>query len=120
VGKASEGGLGKVVAELGVPGLALLIVLGIAICHHLWKVAREAGRGGQRRAHYAYGMIAFLVANAVMFAVAHQVFGDPLVLYVIGLALGIAFAVPEMREGSRSRAPKEPPLRATVHAGPPR
>jgi hypothetical protein len=65
-------------------------------------------------------MIAFLVANAVMFAVAHQVFGDPLVLYVIGLALGIAFAIPRMREDSRPRVPKEQPLRATLHAGPPR
>ncbi|HEU4464663.1 MAG TPA: hypothetical protein VFS53_06420 [Gemmatimonadota bacterium] len=120
VGRASEGGFGKVVAELGVPGLVLLFALGIAVGHHLWKVAREAGRGGQRRAHYGYGMIAFLFANAVMFAVAHQVFGDPLVLYVIGLALGIAFAIPHMREGSRPRVPKEQPLRATLHAGPPR
>ncbi|HET9334701.1 MAG TPA: hypothetical protein VFQ21_14085 [Gemmatimonadota bacterium] len=120
VGMASEGGLGKVLAELGVPGLVLLFWLGIAISLRLWKVARSASRGGQRRVHYAYGMGAFLFANAVMFAVAHQVFGDPLVLYVIGLALGVAFAVPDMREGSRPQVPKEQPLHATIHAGPPR
>lgn len=119
VGRASEGGLGKVVAELGVPGLVLLVGVGLAVCYHLWTVARAAGPGGARRAHYAFGMIAVLFANAVMFAVAHQVYGDPLVLYVIGLAAGIAFAIPGMREGARPRAP-DPPVRATVSAGPPR
>ena len=120
VGRASEGGLGKVVAELGVPGLVLLVGVGIAVCYHLWTVARDAGPGGSRRAHYAFGMIAVLFANAVMFAVAHQVYGDPLVLYVIGLAAGIAFAIPGMREGARPRRPPDLPVRATVCAGPPR
>lgn len=120
VGRASEGGLGKVVAELGVPGLVLLLGLGVAVCYHLWTVAREAGRGGPRRAHFAFGMIAVLFANAVMFAVAHQVYGDPLVLYVIGLAAGIAFAVPGMREGARPRRPRDVPVRAAVSVGRPR
>ena len=35
-------------------------------------------------------------------------------------SLGIAFAVPEMREGPRPRRRAEPSLRPTIHAGPPR
>jgi len=103
VGRSSEGGIGKVVAELGVPGLIGLLLIGITAAHHLWTVAREAARGGTRRAHYAHAMIAFLFANAVLFAVAHQVFGDPLVLYILGLVLGMTFAVPHMREGAAPR-----------------
>ena len=99
VGQAAEGGLGKVAAELGVPGLLVLPALVFAAGLHLWKIARGAGRGGSRRAHYAYGLIAFLSANAIMFAVAHQIFGDPLVLYMIGLGLGMALAIPGMRGG---------------------
>lgn len=103
VGHSAEGGLGKVVAELGLPGLVILLVLGVALGRYLWGVAREAGRGGYRRVRYAYGLIAFLFANAVMFAVAHQIFGDPLVLYMIGFVLGMAFAIPTMRDGARLR-----------------
>lgn len=112
VGRSSEGGIGKVVAELGVPGLVMLAVMGVGLAYYLWKVARAATRGGGRRANYAYGMIAFLFANAVMFAVAHQVFGDPLVLYVIGLVTGMTFAIPHMSEvpvHPRGRWPSEGP-----------
>jgi hypothetical protein len=109
VGQSAEGGLGKVAAELGVPGLLLLPALVIATAVHLWKIARRAGRGGYRRAHYAYGLIAFLFANAVMFAVAHQIFGDPLVLYMIGLVLGMAFAIPGMWGGAPPRRRERPP-----------
>lgn len=121
VGRAAEGGLGKVVAELGVPGLVGLLLIGIATVHHLWTVAREASRGGHRRAEYAYGMIAFLCANAVLFVVAHQVFGDPLVLFMIGFALGMAFAIPHMREGPPlSRGGRGARHSAAVPAGLPR
>ncbi|MGH7565428.1 MAG: O-antigen ligase family protein [Gemmatimonadota bacterium] len=113
VGSAAEGGLGKVVAELGVPGLVILLVLGVALGRYLWGVARMASRRGYRRAHYAYSLIAFLFANAVMYAVAHQIFGDPLVLYMIGFVLGMAFAVPIMGEGTASRPRERPPAEAT-------
>lgn len=109
VGYSAEGGLGKVVAELGIPGLLLLPVLVVATGLYLWKIARQAGRGGDRRAHYAYGLIAFLFANAVMFGVAHQILGDPLVLYLIGLVLGMAFAIPEMWGGTRRPSRELPP-----------
>jgi hypothetical protein len=118
VGKSSEGGLGKVVAELGVPGLIMLFVLGVAVAFHLWTIAREAARGSHRKAHYTYGMIAFLFANAVMFAVAHQIFGDPLVLYIIGLVLGMTFAAPYLKEGSPPRRRKRwPSQEAAIPAG---
>jgi hypothetical protein len=121
VGRASEGGLGKVVAELGVPGLIMLLVMGVGVAFHLWTIAREASRGGHRRAHYAYGMIAFGFANAVMFAVAHQIFGDPLVLYVIGLVLGMTFAIPYMSETAPARPRRRwPSEEAAALAGHPR
>jgi hypothetical protein len=47
--------------------------------------------------------MAFLFANAVMYAVAHQIYGDPLVLYILGLVLGLALAIPGIREGAPPR-----------------
>ncbi|HEY7472629.1 MAG TPA: hypothetical protein VIE68_09820 [Gemmatimonadota bacterium] len=117
VGRASEGGIGKIVAELGVPGLVMLVVLGVAVTFYLWKIARAASRGDVRRAYYALGMIALLVANAVIFAVAHQVFGDPLVLYVIGLVLGMTFAIPHMRPAPVRPQGQRPSGEPTVPAG---
>jgi hypothetical protein len=108
VGHSAEGGLGKVAAELGIPGLLLLPLLVVATALYLWKIAREAGRRGDRRGHYAYGLIAFLFANAVMFGVAHQILGDPLVLYIMGLVLGMAFAIPEMWGGTGRRSRELP------------
>jgi hypothetical protein len=104
VGSAAEGGLGKVVAELGAPGLVIVLVLAFALGRHLWRLSRIAGRGGgYRRTRYAYGLMAFLFANAVMYAVAHQIYGDPLVLYILGLVLGLALAIPGIREGAPPR-----------------
>ena len=55
--------------------------------------------------HAVTSLVIEIVANAVMFAVAHQVFGDPLILYVIGLVMGMTFAIPLMDEApARSRA----------------
>lgn len=99
VGGNAEGGIGKVIAELGVPGLALLIWLGLAGAYHFWRVARAASRGGPRKARYAYGLIALLAANAFIFTIGHQVFGDPFVLYVLGLMIGFALATPGIVQG---------------------
>ena len=105
VGSSAEGGLGKVTAELGVPGLVVVLFLAVAVGRHLWRLARASGRGGgYRRARYAYGLIAFLFANAVMYAVAHQIYGDPLVLYILGLVIGMALTIPTVREGAPRRA----------------
>jgi hypothetical protein len=38
-----------------------------------------------------------------MYAVAHQIYGDPLVLYILGLVLGLALAIPGIREGAPPR-----------------
>lgn len=117
VGRSSEGGVGKVVAELGVPGLVALALLAGALGYHLWTVIRAASRLGHRRAHYAYGLAAFLIANAVLYAVAHQIFGDPLVLFVIGFFLGSALAVPHMRDAGPARSSRPPAREAAVPAG---
>ena len=96
VGFAAEGGLGKVLAELGVPGLTALAWLGVVMGSVFLRIARGVRRLPLRLAAPAYGLIALLPANLAVFVTAHQVYGDPFVLIVLGWVSGAALAVPKM------------------------
>jgi len=96
VGGAAEGGVGKVLAELGVPGLLVLLWLFVVGGRTLLRVARFARRAPSHEALRIYGLVAFLPANAAVFLTAHQVFGDPFVLIVLGLVTGSVLAYPRI------------------------
>ncbi|HXM47354.1 MAG TPA: hypothetical protein VN956_05755 [Pyrinomonadaceae bacterium] len=96
VGGAAEGGLGKIVAELGLPGIALIIWLAFALGRYFWAIIREVQQTDFERASLIFGFIAMLAANAFVFVTAHQIFGDPFVLTLLGFLIGIVMAVPRM------------------------
>jgi len=96
VGSSAEGGVGKVLAELGLPGLLAIFWLTFALAKVIVRIARRARREPPHRALPLYGLIAFLPANAAVFLTAHQVFGDPFVLIVLGLITGSILAFPRM------------------------
>jgi hypothetical protein len=101
VGFAAEGGLGKVLAELGIPGLVLLLWLVISIGRYMWSILlyitrdRELDPLGSR---LVFGLVALLATNGFLYVVAHQVFGDPFVLIVLGFFLGFVMATPKMQQ----------------------
>ena len=94
VGLAAEGGLGKVLAELGIPGLLLILWLAGNLFNHLWTLMRRARSSGQ--AFILYGMISFLISNAIVFMTAHQIFGDLFVLFILGSILGFILATSKL------------------------
>lgn len=88
VGYAAEGGFGKVLGELGIPGLLLLAWLGVALARATFSAV---GRADVRRADatdLSGGVVALLASNVAVFAIAHQVYGDPFVLTMLGLLGG--------------------------------
>ena len=94
-GYSAEGGLAKILSELGVPGLIVCAWMGLAlITACLNSVQRAVATGLERRAIIATGLLAFLATNMLVFATASQVFGDPFVLFNIGMMLGIILRVP--------------------------
>ena len=93
VGAAAEGGLGKVLAELGVPGLLFLVWMFLAIIAYIWAVANRV-RDDENAAPLCYTLVAFLGANAVVFTTAHQIFGDVFILTILGLMLGVLLRCP--------------------------
>lgn len=110
VGGAAEGGFAKVLAELGVPGLVLLLWLAISLARYLWSVLLVIKDGDPQLSKLAFGLLAFLVTNGFVYAIAHQVFGDPFVLIILGFFLGFVMAMPRMvqrRTGDGRRVTEE-------------
>jgi hypothetical protein len=91
---AAEGGLGKVAMELGVPGLFIGIWLLVALSKHLYRQLTVMAKISPQCARMAYGLIAFLVANAATFSIATQAYSDLFILLILGWCLGFLLAMP--------------------------
>lgn len=109
VGGAAEGGLGKIVAELGLPGIGLILWLAFGLARYFWAIIREVKQVDFERASLTFGFIAMLVANAFVFVTAHQIFGDLFVLTLLGFLIGMVMAVPRMVP-IRTPAPVRTPI----------
>jgi hypothetical protein len=106
VGSAAEGGLGKVLAELGVPGLLCLLWLAVALMKAGSRILRALRFRPPEEAVPFLAVGSFLAANAAVFFTAHQVFGDPFILILLGWMSGAIFALPriwflELRSGEK-------------------
>lgn len=102
----AEGGLGKVVMELGIPGLFLVIWLMIALARHLRGQLAAITKLSPQHTRVAYGLVAFLVANAATFTVATQAYSDLFILLILGWCLGFLLAMPALAangDGMRRR-----------------
>ena len=118
-GGAGEGGLGKITAELGVPGLAIMLWFGYAAMRYGWHVLVFVSGRSTAVARLAYGLVGFLVANLAVFFVATQLFGDLFVLLSLGLVAGFFLATPvlaerEQTQNSAAPVPEPRPRRMFV------
>jgi len=93
-GGAAEGGLGKITMDLGVPGVAIAIWLIWTLFRLISARLLALARSSRAHANLAFGLVAFLVANVAAFSVATQVFGDVLILLMLGWTLGFVLAMP--------------------------
>ena len=95
---AAEGGVGKIVVELGIPGLLAVAWFGLGLFRLLWQGLRYTARKSPELSRLAFGLTGFLVANVGAFAVAAQVFADLFVLLMLGTCLGFLLATPIMAQ----------------------
>jgi hypothetical protein len=95
---ASEGGLGKITVELGVPGLFVMGWIAILVFGALWKNVGVASRHSRRIGQLSFGFFSFLVANIAGFSVATQAYGDIFVLLILSWMMGFLLAVPILVE----------------------
>lgn len=103
VGYSAEGGLGKVVAELGVPGLMIFLWLLFALSRYLKWILDETKSRDLLENRLIYGLVSFLLANAVVFITAHQVFGDIFVLFILSLMIGFVFGIQKINMINQGR-----------------
>lgn len=103
-GGAAEGGLAKVLAELGIPGLVLLLWVLISLVRYMWSIIilfTNMRDVGPALSTLVFGLTAFLITNGFVYVIAHQVFGDPFVLIILGFLLGFVMAAPKIIEKSQ-------------------
>jgi len=93
---AAEGGLGKIMVELGLPGLLAAVALGLAFGRHIWRLLQEVAKQSQRHFRLASGLVALLIANVASFSIATQAFGDVFILMFLGISLGTLLAIPRI------------------------
>ncbi len=95
---AAEGGLGKIMLELGLPGLLAVAALMSGFMRHVWRLLGHVGRRSPAHTRLACGLSAILVANLASFSVATQAFGDIFILLFLGICFGTLLAIPRMME----------------------
>jgi hypothetical protein len=89
---AAEGGLGKIIIELGVPGLILCGVIVYMLTQYLWKTLISMHQADTRLGTLVNGILAFQIANFAVFTSAVQIYGDPFVMSIQGFCMGFVFA----------------------------
>jgi hypothetical protein len=99
---AAEGGLGKIMLELGVPGLMLVAWMGIAFARHVLRIMRIATATSPSLARLSYGLTSFLLANVAAFSVATQAYGDLFILLVLGATVGFLLSIPVLARWNES------------------
>lgn len=91
-GIISESGLARLVAELGVPGSAVALLLVFRLLKGLRRRLPNLRGSGAEDPSLTLGLMALVGANAVVFVSAHQIFGDPLVYIFLGISVGFVIA----------------------------
>ena len=90
----SESGLGKVTAELGLPGLLVLLILGFGLVQAVRQNLLLIRHLPPSIGVFEIGLLSFAVSNLPFFSAAAGVYGDPFVLILCGICFGSFFAVP--------------------------
>lgn len=92
----SESGVGKLITELGVPGVVVLLLLLVQFARLLVRNAGLLNCFDSSSRNLYLGMLAFSLANVPFFMAASGVYGDPFVLILVGLSLGSFLALPTL------------------------
>lgn len=88
-----ESGTSKVMVELGVMGFIAALLFSLAVFRALITLLR--GMPPQAPDSLLFvGLLGILIANLASFVVSHQAFGDPFIVVLSGLLLGVALSAP--------------------------
>ncbi len=103
---ASEGGIGKLVSELGILSLFVIVWLAYTFSMYLHNCLKLVAEAAPNKLILVVGVLAFIIANVPTFIVASQVYGDMFIILVMGLLTGALFAIPNQITQQLSIAPR--------------
>lgn len=106
---AAEGGLGKIMLEMGVPGLVVVAWLLFSMIRYVSRTLDYLVATSPAHARLAFGLAAFLVANAATFSTSAQAYGDLLILLCLGWATGFLLALPVLANRARQASARHAP-----------
>jgi hypothetical protein len=101
--RISESGLARVIAELGVFGAAIALILIARLGTNLRRRVPSLLGLPVEEATRTLGLMALLGANIVVFVSAHQIFGDPFVYIFLGLSSGFVISALDLGYLARRR-----------------
>jgi hypothetical protein len=104
LGFVSEGGGGRLIVELGIPGIIVILML-------IWLFAQVFYRNfallrylPSETSVLVLGLASFAIANIPSFITAGQLYGDPFVLIMMSISMGSFLAVPTLVAEYRQQA----------------
>lgn len=86
-----EGGLPKILVELGVIGLIAFFTVSLTILKLLFQLFNSMPTATPVMPFFI-GMLGIITANGASFIVSHQIFGDPFIVTLTGFFLGITMS----------------------------
>jgi hypothetical protein len=115
-----EAGLGKLVVELGVPGVLALAYFGLVSVSLLLRLTAIGDVLGSSQLLRA-GLFAFVAANVVNFMSSAQAYSDPVLTLLTAFMLGALFATATLDErlaqsAGQEKTTPDAPLAATAPA----
>jgi hypothetical protein len=114
---AGEGGLAKIIFELGAAGFLLMVVMIGLLAKLFIRIIGQLRYAPPSYGLLNLGLVAYLIANVLNFTTASQVYGDPFVLIILGLSAGFILAAPPVIQAhlheQRELADRLPPVGAS-------
>jgi len=95
VGGSAESGLGKLMVELGVPGILTAIMLLVLVGRRILKDMNRVEMLGDRYLIYQISFVSIMFANLITFTVATQIYGDLFILIILGTVGGFMVQINE-------------------------
>ena len=83
-----EGGVSRIMVELGVPGLLCFLYFGYALLSTCWRVVTRYVDKQARSFSLWAGLFTIMLANIGSFVVSGQIFGDPFISCLFAFLIG--------------------------------
>ncbi len=95
-----EGGVDKILVELGMPGLFFAVLFAISLARSLFRSLRQADTVSPSFIMQV-GLLGFIAANASSFIISHQAYSDAFIVTLTAFFIGVALSGPLWASGIR-------------------